>query len=1054
MDDTLPAPTTTSPVAMPPPRRGVPFALHAQYEDIELVGTGGMGNVFRARDKRLGRMVAIKLLKKDAPAARVSFLSEARAQARIEHENVCRVYEVGEADGEPFIAMQFIAGEPLSRAQARMTTAQKVEVMCAVASAVHEAHRQGLVHGDIKPGNILVEARPDGSFKPYVVDFGLAHEVSSWDPAARGAAMGTPAYMAPEQVTRDPRAAEPRTDVYGLGATLYDVLAGRPPYVDDDPWNIVLRLAKEDPEPLGAVVKGVPLELAAIVMRCLAREPSQRYESAGALAEDLGRFLEGEPIAAQRRAPGLGLRWMLRKNRSAVRLVAALLVVAFALTFAWVKQERAVAEQVRLTQEMGRVAMGMELLMRSAYQMPLHDVGRERALVRREIEAIERRMTAASPMSAGPGHYALGRGYLALGEPEAAYQHLERAKAAGYAPPELDYVLGTSLLELYVMHDGGLVRSSSESERDARRADIIERYKKPALAYLRAVLPARIEAPAYAEGLVAFYEGRYEETIAKARAAFAEAPLLYEAKKLEGDALAELALRAWTGGAPDWWTTMTGYLDGAVDAYRVAEDIARSDPRVLEAACSVHTRAMFATSYKGESPRPWFERGRAVCDRLLLADGGSTKARLVGAELRALYAYAVASRMRADERPAEAIEEAVRYGEEALDASGANLRAYMVLGTALRAKCLYLGARGQDARAALERASTIYQEGAREFPRSEVMPDSAAVVYVMQAEQERWRGVDVEATVREGLGILDRVDALGATTAMTHHKRSVLRLARAEQLVDQGRSPAAVVEALLADVQAGAALNPAWQGFAEARVAAHGLMARYALASGADPRDALEKGALALSELRKKDGESDEAHTYRGLWAMLEAQSRLQRKLDPSAALVEARSGYRAAVAAVPWTLSHALGLARVELLAARFAVSRRRGAGAMFEAARAPLLPWISDSVVDPEVHALLAESRALAAEWRAGLGEPAEDDVTQGLAMAGRALALNPRHARALVMRGRLLLVRGRAEQQAAARVEAAKDAGEALLAAFRENPLLASEHGAALEEARKLR
>src|SRR5262245_48040900 len=195
-------------------RREIPGALRDRFKDIQILGQGGMGTVYRAFDPRLGRPVALKLLKHDDPDLWPRFLQEARAQARVEHENVCRVYDTGEADGEPFIVMQLIDGEPLGRAKDQMSLEQKIMVMRRVAAAVHEAHRLGLIHRDIKPGNILVEKQDGGSWKPYVMDFGLAREVADKGQTATGAVLGTPAYMAPEQARGDIRSLDRRTDVY------------------------------------------------------------------------------------------------------------------------------------------------------------------------------------------------------------------------------------------------------------------------------------------------------------------------------------------------------------------------------------------------------------------------------------------------------------------------------------------------------------------------------------------------------------------------------------------------------------------------------------------------------------------------------------------------------------------------------------------------------------------------------------------------------------------------------------------------------------------------
>jgi eukaryotic-like serine/threonine-protein kinase len=172
-----------------------------------------MGRVFKAWDSVLGRWVALKLLSKDEPALVERLAREARAQARVEHPNVCRVYDVGEFDGHPFIAMQLVDGEPLSEAGRRLTLEQKVLVVMRVAEAVHAAHRAGLVHRDLKPANVILETRGDDPLRPFVVDFGIVRDRGTETITVTGAAVGTPAFMAPEQAQGDSARIDRRTDV-------------------------------------------------------------------------------------------------------------------------------------------------------------------------------------------------------------------------------------------------------------------------------------------------------------------------------------------------------------------------------------------------------------------------------------------------------------------------------------------------------------------------------------------------------------------------------------------------------------------------------------------------------------------------------------------------------------------------------------------------------------------------------------------------------------------------------------------------------------------------
>src|SRR6267378_1260153 len=197
-----------------------------RYEVQALIGSGGMGKVYKAFDRKLMRAVALKFLRGGDAAVERKFLREAQAQARVDHPHVCRVYEVGRLADRPYIAMQYVSGKTLRDAVAELLFEEKLALMRDVAEAVHAAHQTGLVHRDIKPQNILVERGADGP-RPFINDYGLARDVQSPGETADGTVLGTPQYMAPEQANGDLHALDARTDVYGLGATLYEVLTAR-----------------------------------------------------------------------------------------------------------------------------------------------------------------------------------------------------------------------------------------------------------------------------------------------------------------------------------------------------------------------------------------------------------------------------------------------------------------------------------------------------------------------------------------------------------------------------------------------------------------------------------------------------------------------------------------------------------------------------------------------------------------------------------------------------------------------------------------------------------
>ncbi|HZI03106.1 MAG TPA: serine/threonine-protein kinase, partial [Archangium sp.] len=290
-----------------------------RYELLELLGRGGMGEVYKARDRRLGRTVALKFIRGADPARAMRFLQEARAQARIEHPHVCKVYEVGEVGGKAYIAMPLIGGQRLDQAATSMSLPERVQVMREVAGAVHEAHRLGVIHRDLKPSNIMVERGEDGRLFPVVMDFGLAYEMTQGHGLTEsGALMGTPSYMAPEQARGDVRNIDRRSDVYSLGATLYELLTGVVPFTDSTVVGTLAKVLHEEPSALRKHVPQLDSDLETIVLKCLSKEPGQRYASARALAEDLGRYIDGEPILGQRPSLLYRLRRYARKHRTLV----------------------------------------------------------------------------------------------------------------------------------------------------------------------------------------------------------------------------------------------------------------------------------------------------------------------------------------------------------------------------------------------------------------------------------------------------------------------------------------------------------------------------------------------------------------------------------------------------------------------------------------------------------------------------------------------------------------------------------------------------------------
>src|SRR2546430_14626696 len=278
------------------------------YELLEQIGRGGEGVVFRARQKSLNRIVALKVIGLGHWATEAHlkrFRLEAKAAARLEHPGIVPIYEVGEREGSCYFSMKFVEGGQLDEVVKRtpMPIRRAVELIAKVARTVHYAHEHGILHRDIKPGNILL----DQNGEPHLTDFGLARLVETESTMTRTLeVLGTPSYMAPEQAAGNNAQPTRATDVYGLGAVFYHLQTGHPPFAGGTTYETIKLLLDTEPRQPRLWNKKIDRELSTICLKCLEKDPKRRYSSALALAEDLEHWLRHEPIHADRKSVGVG----------------------------------------------------------------------------------------------------------------------------------------------------------------------------------------------------------------------------------------------------------------------------------------------------------------------------------------------------------------------------------------------------------------------------------------------------------------------------------------------------------------------------------------------------------------------------------------------------------------------------------------------------------------------------------------------------------------------------------------------------------------------------
>jgi serine/threonine-protein kinase len=340
-DTDLPPPDVRTP--QPPSEAALPRI--PGYEVEAVLGRGGMGIVFRARHLRLNRSVALKMaLAGDfaEPRERQRFQREAEAAAGLRHPNVVQIYDVGDTDGRPYLTMELVEGGSLAQklAGTPQPAREAATLLAVLAGAVHAAHACGIIHRDLKPGNVLLT----GDGVPKISDFGLARRLEGTPGLTQsGVPLGTPSYMAPEQARSQTQAIRPAVDVYALGAILYEVLTGRPPFRGETAAETVLQVISQDPVPPSRLSTRLPRDLETICLKCLEKEPGRRYVSAAALADDLRRFGEGRPIQARPVGHAERLwRWGRRNPTAAALLATALALIGLALGGGtWFVQQRA-----------------------------------------------------------------------------------------------------------------------------------------------------------------------------------------------------------------------------------------------------------------------------------------------------------------------------------------------------------------------------------------------------------------------------------------------------------------------------------------------------------------------------------------------------------------------------------------------------------------------------------------------------------------------------------------------------------------------------------------
>ena len=1001
------------------------------YRLVREIAHGGMGTVYLAQrdDEHFQQAVAIKLIRGWAHDELIRrFRVERQILANLDHPHIGRLLDGGAtASGLPYLVMEYVDGRPIGTYcdAERLPIPDRIRLMGTLCRAVHYAHERGVVHRDLKPSNVLVTS--DGV--PKLLDFGIARlldtsaDGGSAVQTIQGASLMTPEYASPEQALGAP--VTTASDVYVLGLLLYELLTGvRPQRPRTNRQEEIVRVVAETtpPRPSEAVRRarasneaadtgtpGSPPESLAdtcaarkttadrlartldgdldrIVLKAISKEPGRRYSSAASLADDLQRYLDGDPIHARSDSLGYVMRRRLSQRWRLAATVAAVAVLFGAQGTWWLAHRAEARAAAEAAQRFGRQVERLGLDLRIERGLPLHDTRPAKARVRQRIVDIRRQMVEVGQPATGPGHYAIGLGYLALGENESARDELTEAWNADYRLPEVSTNLGLALGRLYreALLEIGSV--GNPALRDRRRTSAQASLRDPAVRFLR-MGDADADYAVYAASLIDFFEGRLDEAAVKAGAARAEIGWLHETLLLEGDvALDRAVAHVGTGKTVE----ARQMIAQASALYEEAVGMAASDPVPYSRLCALGAIRVGLELDAGGQLAAMVESAAEACRKASVADPDLVKPYV---DLARTYWNFGTYQRRSGGDPLPSLARAIESAGLAIVVDPRDARAYLHLGTGLQQRGAHELESGKDPRASLDAAIRAYGQASERGLDDASLHNSLANAYAYRGDWEQSAGLDPLKTYAAAVAEYRTAGERDPQNALPYGNMGITFKDMALLETGRGRDPLPLLRDSIAAYETALERNPRHAPTLNNTAQSWYRVGVYQFSHGHDPTKALDEADGYVARAIAANASYATPYVNRGEVALLRARFVLATGGDPRSVLQYGRAALARAREINPRNrASFYAHAARVEVLEARWQLTQGGEVAGLLGAARrfAAQMQQISARATD--AWDLQAQAGLIEAQWRMSRGLSPDAALAAAGTAIGKALGPNP--------------------------------------------------------------